>query len=169
MAKLIREIVSDLFEKYSLTIPVDLHTITLGERINLAYEVMDDALSGLCMRNSNGVSIVINESHHPNRQRFTLAHELGHHFLHLMNSADDEMVFVDKASIYRRDSKSSTGMIKKEREANEFAAELLMPESIVMREINSDRFDVDNIEGLAKNFEVSIQAMSIRLATLGYN
>lgn len=169
MLEKIHQCVKMLFDKYNLSIPVDLDKIVKGEKINFAYDNLIDAggaFSGLCMINENGVSIVINENHPETRQRFTLAHELGHYFLH-MNKSLSESVFVDKASLYRRDSSSSSGEIKQEIEANRFAAELLMPEGEVFKAIGT-RFDFDNIKSLADKFGVSEQAMSIRLTALGY-
>src|SRR5688572_22304486 len=58
------------------------------------------------------------------RQRFTVAHELGHYELHRLGNE----IFVDNHfKALFRDEKSSTGQVKQEQEANAFAASILMP------------------------------------------
>ncbi len=69
------------------------------------------------------------------RQRFTIAHELGHFFLHRASST----VFVDAAPIFFRDESSSNGSQREEIEANAFAAELLMPEDAIRQRLTYDR------------------------------
>ncbi len=103
------------------------------------------------------------------RRRFTLAHELGHYILHRF----DRELFVDqkKFKVMYRDESSSTGEIKQEREANAFAAALLMPKDMVLREVQKFIFDLagedeDMIKKLADKFEVSTQAMTYRIANL---
>jgi Zn-dependent peptidase ImmA (M78 family) len=75
--------------------------------------------------------------------------------------------------VYRRDEVSSMGTRKEEREANAFAAELLMPGDFV--EIAFDRLSTEQpaiaasqlVSRLATLFDVSEQAMGIRLGNLG--
>lgn len=63
------------------------------------------------------------------------------------------------------------GEIKQEREANAFAAALLMPKNMVLREVQKFHFDLagedeNMIKKLADKFEVSTQAMTYRIANL---
>jgi Zn-dependent peptidase ImmA (M78 family) len=111
------------------------------------------------------VTIAVNKTHHPNRQRFTIAHECGH--LHLHADQGDRL-WVDKSysTIVYRDSTSSTGDKLAEIQANQFAAGLLMPESLLNEDMTQDLSDVD-ISRLAVRFRVSEQAMSLRLVSLG--
>ena len=72
--------------------------------------------------------IGVNALHHPNRQRFTVAHECGHLILHKAQITKE--VHVDKDfPMLMRDSVSAAGVNEMEIEANVFAAELLMPGS----------------------------------------
>lgn len=103
------------------------------------------------------------------RRRFTVAHEIGHFVLHRL----ENNVFVDKKEfkVLYRDDNSSTGEIKQEREANAFAAALLMPRERVIKELNKKNFDLgdekeDVIQELAKIFKVSTQAMMYRISNL---
>ena len=68
-----------------------------------------------------------------------------------------------------RDSKSSEGTDRYEVEANRFAAELLMPETFLLKDFSErdESKDVDEIvEWLAARYRVSKQAMTIRLTNL---
>ena len=91
------------------------------------------------------------------RRRFTVAHEVGHHLLHS-----------DGAAVLCRpsDVETAQGDVRvREREANRFAAELLMPEPMVHEA--ADRDGPDPI-ALSARFGVSDVAMGFRLVTLGY-
>lgn len=122
---------------------------------------LDDELSGMSFIKDSLPVIVVNSSHHPNRQRFTLAHELGHHILHRDYLANN--VHVDKV-ILRRNHKSSAGTDTKEIEANAFAAELLMPKAILDKFIFVDINDDMELLNASRKFKVSTSAMAIRLA-----
>jgi len=83
---------------------------------------------------------------------------------------------VDKVfAVKLRDHHSSEAVSIEEIEANAFAAELLMPTDMILREIQNvsgildfEEDDLDNlIKKLASKFKVSQQAMTIRLMNLG--
>ncbi|CAN7366534.1 ImmA/IrrE family metallo-endopeptidase [Acidovorax sp. LjRoot117] len=89
------------------------------------------------------------------RRRFTIAHELGHFALgHGPRPRDTPAVFSSRVSD------------PKEREANQFAAELLMPEGAVKQVVQSGRFNT--LDELATLFDVSKVAMSYRMNNLGF-
>jgi Zn-dependent peptidase ImmA (M78 family) len=161
--RLLRELGLD-----SPPIPVEKVAAHLGLQIQRAS--LDD-VSGLLVIEADRGVIGVNAAHAQVRQRFTIAHEIGHYVLH----RTELPVFIDKTlrqySAVFRDADSSTGEDRREREANAFAAALLMPISFVRAELanlDSDVEDEETIEALAKRFKVSRQSMSIRLAnTIG--
>lgn len=109
--------------------------------------------------------IGVNQAHAPTRRRFSLAQELGHFLLHGKNPR----VFLDASIIYFRDELAAEGSDKEEIEANTFAAELLMPEVVLRQMIRQnpfDAFDERAVQRLAAQFEVSVQALTIRLTRL---
>jgi Zn-dependent peptidase ImmA (M78 family) len=129
------------------------------------YSPFDDDLSGMIYI-KDGIPIIgVNSLHHPHRQRFTIAHELGH--LELHREMITSKVHVDKDfPVLMRDPKSARGTEKVEIEANQFAAELLMPEALIKQALESEPFDIDDdspIEELAKKFRVSRQALEYRI------
>jgi Zn-dependent peptidase ImmA (M78 family) len=114
---------------------------------------------------NNLFDILINNSKSPTRQNFSVAHELGHYFLHKDTIISEQALvdgepYLDGSHIlYRLDEAQATQI---EREANNFAATLLMPEALVKKAWDA----LKNIEDCAKIFKVSSAAMSIRLERL---
>ena len=84
--------------------PVDLKQICVGEGLVCIERPLDDELSGMSFIKSDIKYVVVNSIHHPNRQRFTMAHEIGHHMLHSDYLARN--VHVD-TGVLRRDELSS--------------------------------------------------------------
>lgn len=154
-----------LRELNELSVPVDVEAVARKLGASVVYGDLEEDMSGFLLREKGVVTIAVNRSHHPNRQRFTIAHECGH--LHLHGDQGDRL-WVDKAysTIFYRDSTSSTGDKLAEIQANQFAAGLLMPESLLNDHMTQDLSDVD-IFRLALRFQVSEQAMSLRLVSLG--
>jgi Zn-dependent peptidase ImmA (M78 family) len=144
--------------------PVNVEAIAEKLKINIEHDDLDDDVSGFLILKKNNHTIVVNENHPSNRQRFTIAHEIGHFVLHANNGKE---LFIDKK--YARDINSSTGEINEEMEANSFAAELLMPAQMLKDELVSSGFNVfDDMAtfALAKKFRVSEQALGYRLGKL---
>ena len=132
--------------------------------ISVQHERMDADISGLVVIHNGSARVAINQNHHRNRQRFTLAHEIGHVILH---ANDEDRVFVDKR--FFRNELSSRGELREEIEANSFAASLLMPKSMIKENICATEGITDlELFRLAIKFEVSEQAMTLRLVRLGY-
>jgi Zn-dependent peptidase ImmA (M78 family) len=125
----------------------------------------EDDISGAIVRNNNRVVIAVNPEHHSNRQRFTIAHELGHYFLH------ESQVYehVDQRfSVAWRKTDPSGGVDWLEVEANRFAAELLIPTKFLTRDLDSlKEIDRHIVAVLANRYEVSKDAMKFRLTNLG--
>lgn len=100
--------------------------------------------------------IVVEASHHPHRQRFTIAHELGHYVLHYRQGGAG--FYGDTADTLLDDHATL------EAEANAFAAELLMPAEAVDALHTVVRGDPVR---MARHFAVSVEAMERRLRRLG--
>jgi Zn-dependent peptidase ImmA (M78 family) len=93
----------------------------------------------------------------PRRRRFSAAHELGHVLL-----AHHDTFHVD---LSRADGVPPDYDWRHERAANEFAAALLMPAVLLQTDI--ERAGRPTAAKLAERYDVSEQAMSIRLSALG--
>jgi len=111
--------------------------------------------------------IFIEKNDIPTRKRFTMAHELGHYFLHGEKIKESYKAFVDTPNTYTLFKKNDIDVDEcdkpMEAEANFFAAELLMPEDVVKEAYKK----VKNPEILSEIFMVSLQSMKYRLSNLG--
>jgi Zn-dependent peptidase ImmA (M78 family) len=147
-------------------VPVSVDAIASSLGVDLTYEAYDGEVSGMIYRFDDHAVIGVNSTHAPTRQRFTVAHEIGHYVMHA-----GQPMFVDRfaARVNWRNGASNPEEI----DANQFAAELLMPREFVAREVERAMKKRRTIDArvlaaqLAKTFEVSTQAMEFRLANLG--
>jgi Zn-dependent peptidase ImmA (M78 family) len=143
--------------------PVDLQRICKGEGLTCIERKLDDELSGMSfIRNGVGY-VVVNSAHPINRQRFTMAHEMGHHILHADYLARN--VHVD-TGVLRRDELSGEGIYSKEIAANAFAAELLMPRNQMGKFAALDLSDEIAVTKAAREFGVSATALTYRITNL---
>jgi Zn-dependent peptidase ImmA (M78 family) len=112
-----------LHKKHSLSIPVDLNKL-ISEYAEILYKnIPITGIDGVCinLKNPNkSTRVIVNNNSSKNRQRFTLAHELGHiiipwHLGTIIDNIDNNLTNIDNQYWLN------------EREANNFASELLMP------------------------------------------
>lgn len=148
-----------------LPIPIKKVADFIGVQIH-SYDLGENISGVLVIKNDQGI-IGVNPTESSVRQRFTIAHELGHYVLH-KNS--NESIFVDKDfGVLFRKRDSSTGEYKREQEANSFAASILMPKEMLEKQIKQHYIDLTDevaLKGLAKKFDVSLIAMTIRISNL---
>lgn len=137
--------------------PVDL--LKIAEKVNAIVELTNEfppSIDGSLSRLKDGrILIVINANRTDGRKIFTLAHELGHIFLNHWGKNLYNLALTDRDNpIFK----------KAERHADIFAAEILMPAHMVKKAFYSK---TQTVEELAELFQVSYQAMEIRLQELG--
>jgi Zn-dependent peptidase ImmA (M78 family) len=169
--KLVRELSTDLLVQHGvLSAPVDVEKLAHALHVDVRKDRVEGDISGFLFRDHEKSSAIIgvNSRQHPNRQRFTIAHELGHFLLHT-----GDKVHVDRGFEVRlRSDESSKGTDIDEKEANLFAAELLMPKAFVEKDIADiqavDLMEEKTIKSLAEKYQVSTHAFAFRLAYLGY-
>lgn len=140
----------------------------LAEKLNIKVESknLSNGISGFLVMTESQAVITYKHGDNENRRRFTVAHEIGHFIFH----SKDQPIFIDKApTVLFRNTASSTGEDYKEREANAFAASLLMPKELLEEQLKKAPHDFTKaIKFLADKFKVSENAMSFRLSNLGY-
>jgi len=130
---------------YSPPVPVERVAELFSLKI-VYYSKFPDSVSGAIIQEEGLNAIGVNSNHPKVRQRFTIAHELGHYIM----GHDDTRIIDD----------TFDKPTNKEQEANKFAAELLMPRNMLKRDIEEKEYDIPM---LAKRYEVSEQAISVRL------
>lgn len=155
----------DVLDKYwDKSLPVDVKNICKKEDIIVQptdltelENSMNRKISGLIYAGEDGKIIFVNNNDIPARQFFTIAHELGHYYLHSGDFKDNK-----QAIISFRGERS-----KRETEADRFAADLIMPKQRVSEEYDSIPYPT--ITYLSRLFGVSAAAMRYRLDEMGLN
>jgi Zn-dependent peptidase ImmA (M78 family) len=141
-------------------VPVDRIAKLAGAEV--AYNNFNNEVSGVLIRRGGKSVIGVASEQSKERQRFTIAHELGHLLLH-----EGEEVHVDKVfKVNFRSPVSSAAVDVEEIEANAFAASLLMPIGFLRSDLRGVLFDIEDdeqVEVLAQKYGVSTQAMGYRL------
>lgn len=167
--KYIRAMVDRLLTQHKIqSAPVFVAEIAKALNVTVQESPAEDELSGFLYRDAKqGLAIIgVNADHAPTRRNFTAAHELGHFLLH-----DFGDIHVDR-QVWMRNEASSQGTNLEEKEANLFAAELLMPARFLADDVEQigafDLLDEDVLQNLAGRYGVSTQAMTFRLVYLGY-
>ncbi|WP_298443539.1 XRE family transcriptional regulator [Ferrimicrobium sp.] len=120
--------------------------------VDVLIEEYDSGTNGAAITDREFPFILINASQAYNRALFTLAHELGH-------------VLADDGTVFRIDL-NLAGTDERERVANAFAAELLMPEEIVRNYLDSWGRNIRSLAKMMTRFGVSWQSLVYRLHNL---
>jgi Zn-dependent peptidase ImmA (M78 family) len=149
--------------------PIPLQQIAKSCGVRIFVDSLEGDLSGFLYKGNDDQAVIgVNTHHSKTRQNFTIAHELGHFLLH-----DQEQLHVDHQFRVRlRNDLSSQGIDEAEREANYFAASILMPKEFLEKDLKEvehfDLFDDDVLSNLARKYCVSTQALVNRLKNLNY-
>lgn len=161
----------------SISAPINLEEILNLLVISIEYEpeLEEKDVIGEIAFNDQKPVIRINpfQNSYKVRERFTIAHEIGHYCLH---SSSDRDGFTDSRKTM---SRSGSYWDKFESEANNFAAKLLMPKDLLVKEGKKiiEQYKVDEsktsmpaklfVEQVSSMFLVSSKAMEYRLKNLG--
>jgi Zn-dependent peptidase ImmA (M78 family)/DNA-binding XRE family transcriptional regulator len=137
--------------------PVDVQAVISACNVRFTEESMSGALSGLVVVVGDTPVIAVRREDHERRKRFTAAHELGHVLL-----AHHDTFHVDLTAA---EGVPPNYNWRHERAANDFAAALLMPAALLRADVST--MIQASTHTLAEHFDVSEQAMSIRLTALG--
>lgn len=146
------------FQEYA---PVDVEAVARALGIEINYAHLGSEISGMIERKKGGSYLIsINQNDPKTRQRFTLAHELGHFIYHKDKMGDG----IDDDRMYRSTNvgkyhNTNIGQ-REESQANRFAANLLMPWDLINKLQDSG---VNSCDAMAERLGVSKQAMCIRL------
>ena len=148
--------------------PVPVGQLAEAQGARIFFDALEGDLSGFLYRKSKQAVIGVNTRHVEARQNFTIAHELGHLLLH-----DQDQLHVDRDFRVRlRNDVSSQGIDEAEKEANFFAASLLMPKAFLERDLAGEEYidllDDKFLRELSRKYGVSTQALVNRLKNLGY-
>lgn len=142
-------------------VPVDVVSIAKNYNISAYAADLEKKVSGAIKydHKTDKFEIIVNKNHSGTRKRFTLAHELGHYFLHedMLKSSD---LHID--TLYRVAMQVDTETKEQEKEVDYFAGALLMNKMSIEK-----LYDSYSVGELADIFGVSYSAMTVRLNILG--
>lgn len=134
--------------------PVDLDKIAKDLGFNILKYPFPEKRKGMVLIEKGVKAIGVNSNHPICMQRYTIAHELGH-FLNGHEHEENKFINDDKRFF--------DPYFKQEREADGFAAELLMPVDFLNKDLSEIGLDLDKLTEL---YQVSKKAMDIRLKNL---
>lgn len=147
-----------VLEEYTNEVPVRVGALAKALGLKVVVAALPMNISGLIQPDpeADGYLIKVNRFEPKARQRFTIAHEIAHFLLH----RDRIQAGVVDSVLYR--SKLSS---RAEAEANRLAADIVMPRDKVRELTGLDSSSLSDrmIDNLAEKFEVSKQAMGIRI------
>ena len=143
--------------------PVRLGRLAGALGIKVKVSGLRTWISGQIRNEDGGYVIRVNRYEARERQRFTIAHALGHFLLHkdLIDTLPDG---IRDNVLYRSDAPEHT-----EFEVNRLAMEIVMPTHQVQDALQKDfngKATREAIESLAERFRVSKAAMEVRLENL---
>jgi len=158
ISELAESIASNFFSSQE---PIEPKIISRAYNLSYCYGEYGDYFDGMLEHYQGEFHVYINTSRHNNlaRHKFSFAHELGHYFI------DEHAIAL--AQGFSAGHCSQVGFLSDrvvEREADFFAASLLMPQSRIKRLYSRNRkFSFKIIEGFAKTFQVSLLSSLYRV------
>lgn len=146
------------------TLPIDPERVAHQMDATVVRRPLDADVSGMLLSRDGQTVIGLNSEMESERQRFALAHLVGH--LHLHRSRE---LILDTVARHSLGNVASLPTDREEAEANRFAAALLAPEDIVRDLAAEAEFGTSArlIDLLAPRFQLNRSAMAVRLMSLG--
>jgi len=150
----------EIVSKHWKSAPVPVFEIISELGLGPQFRDLDDDISGwIELGDDDRYLIVINQRHAPTRKRFTAAHELGHFIYHRdllgKGTGDTRAYRAEKTPL-----PNAAIRPRHERQANTFAANLLMPLHLIEQ---LHQQGISDTATLADRLGVSVEAMKIRL------
>ena len=154
----------------SLRVDGRLDVVKLARQLDLKVRLITDLMdifnnSAFIKKDNGDFSIYVNGAQSKQRQRFSIAHEIAHFCLH-----KDELM--EKGALHRGDVESLAP--EKEKEADSFAANILMPKDDIKTFLKSagieggGKIDKEIIKTLCRRYDVSFYSVIVRLRDIGY-
>jgi len=153
----------NLLKKYSIDKPdnLNLEEISYAERLIVDEEPMENCLGRTQFKKDIGLVKINSNITDKGQKRFTLAHEMGHYF----NEKDIRQYSMYACTVDDINSFNSNKIF--ENNANEFAAELLIPTDWFKKFTGKRELNVDLIKETAQYFNTSLTATAIKYAVHG--
>lgn len=156
-----------LLARVGYKLPVDITRLVKDHGITLIGREVERSVTGALVVDSSHATMLVNRAFEASQQRFSLAHLLGHFVLHRKILP----LFVDPLKLNECNTRDREARRLLEREADEFAAELLMPEEVLRECMRGKRPARSSIfiQPVAAHFGVSELVFALRLCQLDLN
>lgn len=139
-----------VISEYQLNYPLNIEQFCQNLNIKIFEKDLDmDA----CLIIKNGKTFILLNKYNYSKRKFSIAHELGHYFLDNHN----ELMF----SCFDIESGSKSNNMEQEREADEFASELLIPSNKIEKKLLED-ISFEIIKQLQEEFQTSLKSTAIK-------
>ena len=157
-----------LFDEYNISMTPPINISLLLDKIGISVIAKDfsdieemagskpGSVLGAAFSNNDNLTIFYKKSDSLHRKKFTIAHELAHCCLDCSQNESSHIEFRLEPFINMSEEE-----LKKERRANIFAGQLLIPKDLLLSYY--DKMIIPSLTELAKIFEVSSSVMAARL------
>lgn len=145
-----------LIQHYGFVSPqeIEVEDIAFHKGLRVESIPLKKAEAFLLRKGKKGVICVSNRSMEPGRRRFAIAHELGHWHCH-KNHSQAWLCTTESIHAYRGSNL--------EKEANAFAAELLMPKSMLLPRMKESQLTIQFACQIAEEFRTTLTSTVVRL------
>lgn len=150
----------EIIERLQIRDPseIDIELIAADHGLLVERRELQHEEGRLVRQDQHGIITVAESAYRSRKWRFVVAHELGHFVRHKRVNQLDLCTNADLSNWY-----TTSG---REPEANQFAAELLMPDALFRKRCDRARPSLKDIRALADEFETSVTATAIRFVKL---
>lgn len=137
----------------------DIEELAACQNIYICENNLKKTTARLTKHNDYGLITLNSEITEDSRRRFSIAHEMGHYYLH----GDDQPAFFCTEDMFFNWCNKG----KREAEANAFAAEFLMPRELFRRACKGQPPGKESICTIAQRFRTSLTATCVRYVEIG--
>lgn len=138
--------------------PIDVYDVVARRGVAIAFRDLEGDDGRYIFHEGRGLIIVTADCEESSRQRFTAAHELGHHEMHRFAAEGEAPTYLVDRSIYQ------PGGERREIEANAFAGCLLLPTEAIRADLaDHSRIEMEDVVALMQRYRVSRQTAVYRL------
>lgn len=137
---------------------VDVFELIKEQSVSLCFRKLDNLYGAYLPIQKNAEGILINSEHPLHTQRYTAAHELGHHFMGHKTSFDASMI--ERAPIFDDGNNPANDQMQ-EKEADSFASALLMPRWLIINHLNGMKLTFPDLRSPDNIYQLSIRLAAI--------
>ncbi len=137
--------------------PIDVYDVASRRGVSVVFRDLGSDDGRYVFHNGRALMIVSAVCPEATRQRFTAAHELGHHELHRFSGDSETPTYLVDHDTFAKGERRET-------EANAFAATLLLPTEALRAEFpGRPRVELEDVVTLMRRYRVSLEVVVNRI------